>query len=116
MADPIVSGSGTVAVDFEKTLDASEMLKASGDKVKECLDIIKVEYQKNINNPDVWASDAAQNAYNLFDGLQKDFEPAHAKIMTYSEGVKLVVDEYKADQAAQIEEAEENLNGTGTAV
>ena len=109
MAD-LGASSGTVAVSYEKTADASVMIGQSGARVKELLDRIKVNYHNNVNNPDVWASKAAERAYQKFDALQNKFESLHDKIVMYSAGVKLVSDTYKAAEQAQMKKAEEVLN------
>jgi len=113
MADLGVAGGGVggaVAVNYEKTADASVMIAQSGARVKELLDRIKVNYQKNVGNPDVWASKSAERASEKFAALQNKFETLHDKIVVYSAGVKLVSDTYKAAEQAQLKKAEEVLN------
>jgi hypothetical protein len=120
MGEPLVTGvvggstGGTVAVDYEKTADASVLINKSGLIIKDLLDKIAAEYTKNVNSENVWQSKAAENALAKFTELKNKFSALHDKIVMYSAGVKYVADTYKEQEQAQFKEAEENLNGTAT--
>jgi hypothetical protein len=101
---------GRVNVSYGDTADASVLIAQSGAKVKELLDRIKVTYRNNVNNPDVWASKAAEKAYLKFEALGNKFDSLHQKIVVYSAGVKLVSETYTAAEAERLKKADEVLN------
>lgn len=89
---------------------ASELIKSS-QNVKTILEQVDQRMQK-VNTEETWKSNAAEEMYNKFKALAKNFEAFYTAINTYGQFLNKTVETYKAADLAIKKKEDELLNSS----